>query len=104
MTRIGNQPWREDAPAPFFPTPIFLTLISLYASFPPNPKFSNANFPQVKHKNLSAYNRLRALCASPTKRFYVFPNEHHKWVGAHRRGTKTAWWWMHTPFGRTHIT
>ena len=27
---------------------------------------------------MSAYQRLRALCASPTKRFYVFANENHK--------------------------
>jgi hypothetical protein len=33
---------------------------------------------QVKHKNQSAYQRLRALCSSSTKRFYVFANEHHR--------------------------
>ncbi|GAX77417.1 hypothetical protein CEUSTIGMA_g4862.t1 [Chlamydomonas eustigma] len=33
---------------------------------------------EVKHKNQSAYQRLRALCSSPTKRFYVFANEHHR--------------------------
>jgi hypothetical protein len=35
---------------------------------------------EVKHKNTSAYQRLRAL-TSPThahKRFYVFANEHHR--------------------------
>lgn len=33
---------------------------------------------QVKHKNTSAYQRLRALCASDSKRFFVFANENHK--------------------------
>jgi hypothetical protein len=33
---------------------------------------------EVKHKNASAYQRLRALCASPTKRFFVFANENHR--------------------------
>eukprot|EP00897_Mesotaenium_endlicherianum_P007577 jgi/Mesen1/6848/ME000351S05966 len=33
---------------------------------------------EVKHKNLSAYNRLRALCSNPLRRFFVFSNEHHR--------------------------
>ncbi|MEW5311018.1 MAG: hypothetical protein WDW38_002766 [Sanguina aurantia] len=33
---------------------------------------------EVQHKNRAAYERLRALVASPSKRFYVFSNEHHK--------------------------
>lgn len=33
---------------------------------------------EVKHKNQSVYQRLRTLCASEARRFYVFANEHHK--------------------------
>ena len=33
---------------------------------------------EVKARNLSAYNRLKALCALPTKHFFVFANEFHK--------------------------
>ncbi|KAF5828225.1 hypothetical protein DUNSADRAFT_18006 [Dunaliella salina] len=33
---------------------------------------------EVRHKNSAAYQRLRALCASDAKRFYVFANEHHR--------------------------
>ena len=33
---------------------------------------------EVRARNASAYQRLRALIASPTKRFYVFSNEHHR--------------------------
>ncbi|KAK9164894.1 hypothetical protein Scep_000085 [Stephania cephalantha] len=33
---------------------------------------------EVKNKNLSVYNRLRALCSNSLRRFYVFINEHHK--------------------------
>ncbi|KAG2491107.1 hypothetical protein HYH03_010551 [Edaphochlamys debaryana] len=33
---------------------------------------------EVKHKNASAYQRLRAACAAPAKRFFVFANEHHR--------------------------
>ncbi|XP_062102794.1 exosome complex exonuclease RRP44 homolog A [Humulus lupulus] len=32
---------------------------------------------EVKNKNLSIYNRLRALCI-PSRKFFVFSNEHHK--------------------------
>lgn len=35
---------------------------------------------EVRHKNTAAYQRLRALCASDAKRFFVFANEHHRWV------------------------
>ncbi|GFR51506.1 hypothetical protein Agub_g13921 [Astrephomene gubernaculifera] len=33
---------------------------------------------EVQHKNAAAYQRLRAACAAPAKRFYVFANEHHR--------------------------
>uniref|UniRef100_A0A0A0L2I2 PIN domain-containing protein n=1 Tax=Cucumis sativus TaxID=3659 RepID=A0A0A0L2I2_CUCSA len=33
---------------------------------------------EVKNKNLSVYNRVRALCSNPLWRFFVFFNEHHK--------------------------
>lgn len=33
---------------------------------------------EVKNKNLSVYNRLRALCDNSLRRFFVFVNEHHK--------------------------
>jgi exosome complex exonuclease DIS3/RRP44 len=33
---------------------------------------------EVRARNSSVYQRLRALISSPTKRFYVFANEHHK--------------------------
>ena len=35
---------------------------------------------EVRHKNQSVYQRLRALCASESRRFYVFANEHHRSV------------------------
>ena len=35
---------------------------------------------EVKNKNLSVYNRVRALCRNPLWRFFVFSNEHHKYV------------------------
>ena len=34
---------------------------------------------EVRHRNSSIYQRLRALTASPTKRFFVFGNEHHRY-------------------------
>ncbi|KAF8058848.1 RRP44A [Scenedesmus sp. PABB004] len=34
--------------------------------------------PQVEHRNRAGGQRLKALCQSATKRFYVFSNEHHK--------------------------
>lgn len=33
---------------------------------------------EVRHRNASVYQRLRALCAAPARRFYVFANEHHR--------------------------
>ena len=33
---------------------------------------------EVKHRNQSIYQRLRALCASEERRFFVFANEHHR--------------------------
>jgi exosome complex exonuclease DIS3/RRP44 len=33
---------------------------------------------EVKNKNLSLYNRLRAIIDNPTRHFFVFANEHHK--------------------------
>ena len=33
---------------------------------------------EVKHRNNSAYSRLRSLCASAERRFYVFSNENHR--------------------------
>jgi len=40
---------------------------------------------EVRARNSSVYQRLRGLIASPTKRFYVFANEHHKetYITAH---------------------
>ena len=35
---------------------------------------------EVKHKNQSVYQRLRTLCASDTRRFYIFANENHRCV------------------------
>ncbi|CAN6481552.1 unnamed protein product [Victoria cruziana] len=33
---------------------------------------------EVKNKNIGVYNRVRAICSNPSKRFFVFSNEHHK--------------------------
>ncbi|XP_004287714.1 PREDICTED: exosome complex exonuclease RRP44 [Fragaria vesca subsp. vesca] len=33
---------------------------------------------EVKNRNLSVYNRLRAICSNSLRNFYVFSNEHHK--------------------------
>lgn len=33
---------------------------------------------EVRHRNSSVYQRLRALTLSATKRFFVFSNEHHR--------------------------
>jgi exosome complex exonuclease DIS3/RRP44 len=33
---------------------------------------------EVKHKNVAVYNRLRALCSSSSRKFFVFSNEYHK--------------------------
>ena len=34
--------------------------------------------PQVRKRNSSAHARLRALCAAPSRRVFVFANENHK--------------------------
>ncbi|GMP26912.1 hypothetical protein CsSME_00003152 [Camellia sinensis var. sinensis] len=33
---------------------------------------------EVKNKNLSVYNRIRALCSNSTRKFFVFSNEYHR--------------------------
>ncbi|KAK4798304.1 hypothetical protein SAY86_030630, partial [Trapa natans] len=33
---------------------------------------------EVRNKNLAVYNRIRALCSSSARKFFVFSNEHHK--------------------------
>ena len=33
---------------------------------------------EAKHRNASAYQRLRKLCADPSRRFFVFANENHR--------------------------
>lgn len=33
---------------------------------------------EVKNKNIAVYNRVRALCSNPLRKFFVFSNEHHK--------------------------
>lgn len=35
---------------------------------------------EVKNKNMGVYNRVRALCSNSLRRFFVFANEHHKYV------------------------
>jgi exosome complex exonuclease DIS3/RRP44 len=35
---------------------------------------------EVKNKNMSVYNRVRALCSNSLRRFFVFANEHHKYA------------------------
>ena len=35
---------------------------------------------EVRHRNASVYQRLRRLVESPSKRFFVFVNEHHRCV------------------------
>ena len=34
---------------------------------------------EAKHRNASAYQRLRKLCADPSRRFFVFANENHRY-------------------------
>ncbi|EFJ15219.1 hypothetical protein SELMODRAFT_180518 [Selaginella moellendorffii] len=48
-----------------------------------NPAFRNVIIlsvvlEEVKNKNLSAYNRLRNICANRSRQFFVFSNEHHR--------------------------
>ncbi|KAG8073299.1 hypothetical protein GUJ93_ZPchr0006g45558 [Zizania palustris] len=33
---------------------------------------------EVKNKNLSVFNRIKALCSNKARRFFVFTNEHHR--------------------------
>lgn len=33
---------------------------------------------EVKNKNIGIYNRLRALCSSSSRNFFVFSNQHHR--------------------------
>ncbi len=35
---------------------------------------------EVRHRNASVYQRLRRLVEAPSKRFFVFVNEHHRCV------------------------
>lgn len=35
---------------------------------------------EAKNKNLSVYNRLRALCSNSLRNFFVFSNEYHKYA------------------------
>lgn len=39
---------------------------------------------EVRHRNSSVYQRLRRLAESPSKRFFVFVNEHHRCVAPAR--------------------
>ncbi len=41
---------------------------------------------EVRHRNSSVYQRLRALTASKTKRFFVFGNEYHRYASPSRSG------------------
>ena len=50
--------------------PSFQTLLLLPADL--------SSIPQVRRRNSSAYTRLRALCASRARRFFVFANEHRE--------------------------
>lgn len=40
---------------------------------------------EVKNKNLSSYNRLRTIIDNPSRHFFVFSNEHHKYVSCAQR-------------------
>lgn len=35
---------------------------------------------EVKNKNMSVYNRIRAICSNSTRKFFVFSNEYHRYV------------------------
>lgn len=35
---------------------------------------------EVRHQNQSAYQRLRTLTAAADRRFFVFSNEHHRYM------------------------
>jgi hypothetical protein len=45
---------------------------------------------QVKARNAAAYQRLRAMCADPAKRFFVFANENHKDTAVESREGESA--------------
>ena len=34
---------------------------------------------EVKNKNMSVYNRIRAICSNSMRKFFVFSNEYHRW-------------------------
>lgn len=33
---------------------------------------------EVKNKNMSVYNRIRAICSNSMRKFFVFSNEYHR--------------------------
>lgn len=35
---------------------------------------------EVRHRNASAYQRLRTIINTPAKRFFVFVNQHHRFA------------------------
>lgn len=59
-------------------------------------RFMAASLLQVEHRNKAGGQRLKSLCQSATKRFYVFSNEHHKCVFQYPDHTQIAlyaWLW-----------
>ena len=46
---------------------------------------------EVKARNASTYARLRGLAANEAKRFFVFANEHHRWVQQWQRRRQQQW-------------
>ena len=55
-----------------------LLTLAWRARFLPLPKVCGIVLEETKHRNAAAYARLRALCASPQRRFFAFSNEHHR--------------------------
>ena len=45
---------------------------------------------QVKHQNLGAYKRIRDIIANPSKKFYVFANEHNRDTYVERRTDESS--------------
>ena len=45
---------------------------------------------QVKHQNLGVYRQVRDLISNPSKRFYVFANEHHRETFLERERSESA--------------
>ena len=45
---------------------------------------------QVKHQNLGVYRQVRDLISNPSKRFYVFANEHHRETFIERERSESA--------------